>query len=447
MQFLRDTSFDFINRHRTGFLFSAVLICIGLVFLVVQGGPNFGIDFRGGVKVHAKISRPLNEAALQAKLTELGHDPNLIQFRHGQTVITETELQEELINKGFDTKLELPTGESIATVVELETKMTSLGYDDTKITIEAGKYPIEIEAFISMGHRPEFQQQSINIPILSDPGDGTATIIQVSSSEEKAHLLNDEDTIELVDTNGRRRNEISSVELLQDGTVKQLTLTEEIGIDLTENATIQIQASVGSILTEAMLEGGDGWKAVPQGVNVIEVGPSVGRDLQWAALWSVLASIAILLLYISWRFEFRFAIGAIAALVHDVLITLGLFAILSKEINLPTVAAFLTIIGYSLNDTIVVFDRIRENGISLRGTEYIDVLNRSINQSLSRTVITSITTLFVVVVIFVLSSSGEEINTFALALIVGVLIGTYSSVFIASPILYIWQKKEQEVKA
>ena len=445
MQFLRDTNFDFINRHRTGFLFSTVLICIGIVFLVVQGGPNFGIDFRGGVKVHAKISRPLTETELQAKLSELGLDSNAAKIAIGETVITETELQEELNSKGYDIKLELPTGEDVITEAELEAKLSSLGYE-SKIQIEPGKYPIEKEVFISMGHRPEFQQQSINIPIVTDPGDATARNIQVSSTAEKVHLLSEKDTIELVDGDERRRNEISSVEPIADGTVIQLTLAEEIGIDLTENAIIQIQASVGSILTEALLEGGDGWKAVPKGVNVTEVGPSVGRDLKWSALWSVLASIAILLLYISWRFEFRFAIGAIAALVHDVLITLGIFAIFSKEINLPTVAAFLTIIGYSLNDTIVVFDRIRENGVSLRGTEYIDVLNRSINQSLSRTVITSITTLFVVAVIFVLSSSGEEINTFALALIVGVMIGTYSSVFIASPILYIWQQREQSAK-
>ena len=446
MQFLRDTSFDFISRHRNGFMFSAVLICIGIVFLVIQGGPNFGIDFRGGVKIHAKISKPLTETELQAKLSELGLDSNTLKIPLGETVITETELQEELNNKGYDIKLELPTGENAITEAELEAKLSSIGYE-AKIQIESGKYPVENEVFISMGHRTEFQEQSINIPLLSDPGDATAKSVQVSSTAEKVHLLSENDSVEFVDEDERRRNQISSVEPVADGTVIQLTLADKIGIDLTENATIEIQASAGSILTEALLEGGDGWKSVPTGVNVIEVGPSVGRDLKWAALWSILASIAILLLYISWRFEFRFAIGAIAALVHDVLITLGIFAIFSKEINLPTVAAFLTIIGYSLNDTIVVFDRIRENGVSLRGTEYIDVLNRSINQSLSRTVITSITTLFVVAVIFVLSNSGEEINTFALALIVGVLIGTYSSVFIASPILYIWQQKEQEAKA
>lgn len=388
MEFLRDTKFDFISKYRTGFLFSACLILIGIVFLIVHGGPNFGIDFRGGVKIEAKFDRAV-------------------------------------------------------TAVELETKLAELGYEGVKIQLE----PNENKAFISMGHRPEFQKQTYDIPILGDPGDATAKSLQVSSSIENAHLLKPGATVELIDENLQRRNEIDQVETVDDGNTIQLVFLNEFGIDLTENAIIQLQASIGGILTEALLEGGDDWHAVSESVNVTEVGPSVGRDLQWSALWSVLSSIAILLIYISWRFEFRFAIGAIAALVHDVLITLGLFAVLSKEINLPTVAAFLTIIGYSLNDTIVVFDRIRENGISLRGTEYVEVLNRSINQSLSRTVITSLTTLFVVAVIFALSSAGEEINTFALALIVGVLIGTYSSVFIASPILYLWQRREQETEA
>ena len=185
MELLKNTNFDFISKHRTGFVFSAIIIVIGLVFLVIHQGPNFGIDFRGGVKIQAKFNRAVTEAELQTKLTEVG-------------------------------------------------------YERAKIQIDASKN----EAFVSMGHRPEFQQQ------------GT---------------------------------------------------------------------SVGRILTDTLLEGGDGWQALAGGVNISEVGPSVGRDLKLAALWSVLGAIAILLIYISWRFEFRFAIGAIAALVHDVLITLGVF--------------------------------------------------------------------------------------------------------------------------
>ena len=269
----------------------------------------------------------------------------------------------------------------------------------------------------------------------------------MSRTAQKAHLLEAGDTVQLIDGSMQQRNQIIARDDAAEGDAIQLTFAEPFGIDLTENATIQVQASVGRILTDALLEGGNGWQALAGGVNISEVLPSVGRDLKLAALWSVLGAIAILLMYISWRFEFRFAIGAIAALVHDVLITLGVFAVLSKEINLPTVAAFLTIIGYSLNDTIVVFDRIRENSQTLRGTDYITVLNRSINQSLSRTVITSLTTLFVVMVIFLITGSGEEINTFALALIVGILVGTYSSVFIASPILYLWNRGQQPAEA
>ena len=388
LELLKNTNFDFISKHRTGFVISAILIVIGLVFLGIHQGPNFGIDFRGGVKIQAKFNRAVTEAELQAKLTEVG-------------------------------------------------------YERTKIQIDASKN----EAFISMGHQPEFQQQLINIPIMADPGDATATSLQVSSTAQKAHLLEDGETVQLIDGSMQQRNEIvARDDATEDGTI-QLTFAKPFGIDLSGNATVQVQASVGRILTDVLLEGGNDWQALVGGVNVSEVGPSVGQDLKWAALWSVLGAIAILLLYISWRFEFRFAIGAIAALVHDVLITLGLFAVLSKEINLPTVAAFLTIIGYSLNDTIVVFDRIRENSQTLRGTDYVTVLNRSINQSLSRTVITSLTTLFVVLVIFLVTGAGEEINTFALALIAGVLVGTYSSVFIASPILYLWSRRQPPQEA
>ena len=355
-----------------------------MVFLGIHQGPNFGIDFRGGVKIQAKFNRVVTESELQAKLAEIG-------------------------------------------------------YERVKIQIDASKN----EASVSMGHRPEFQQQSIDIPIMADPGDATANSLSVSKAVEKSHLLEVGETVELIDGNMRQRNEITALDNVSETDAVQLTFANPFGIDLSENAIIQIQASVGRILTDALLEGGNGWQALAGGVNISEVGPSVGRDLKWAALWSVLWSIVILLIYISWRFEFRFAIGAVAALVHDVLITLGIFAVLSKEINLPTVAAFLTIIGYSLNDTIVVFDRIRENSQSLRGSDYMMVLNRSINQSLSRTIITSLTTLFVVLVIFLTTTSGEEINTFALALIAGVLVGTYSSVFIASPILYLWNRREQ----
>lgn len=218
------------------------------------------------------------------------------------------------------------------------------------------------------------------------------------------------------------------------------------------------------------------------------VGPKVGQDLREKALLAMFSAILFIVVYISGRFELkwmvsiimaaclfvvlfglkglgvsipvlilmavlvtlalsiylklRFATGAIVALIHDVLITVGAFSIMNKEFSLPIIAALLTIIGYSLNDTIIVFDRIRENVRKYHKLSYADIINRSINQTLSRTILTSITTLVVVLALFVLG--GSIIHDFAFALIVGILIGTYSSVYVASPVLLIWQ---QTVKA
>jgi preprotein translocase subunit SecF len=169
------------------------------------------------------------------------------------------------------------------------------------------------------------------------------------------------------------------------------------------------------------------------------VGPKVGRDLREKALLSIIYAIIGIVIYISWRFEFQYAIAAIIALIHDVLVTMGAFSIADKEFTLVIVAAFLTIIGYSLNDTIVIFDRIREN-LRRRGkTPLIELVNTSINQTLSRTLLTSGTTLLVVLALFFFG--GAIIHDFSFALLVGVLIGTYSSIFIASVFLIYWEAK------
>jgi preprotein translocase subunit SecF len=169
------------------------------------------------------------------------------------------------------------------------------------------------------------------------------------------------------------------------------------------------------------------------------VGPQVGKDLRNKGMWAIFYAMLGILVYISWRFEFRFAVGAIVALLHDVVITLGMFSLFAKEIDLPIIAAFLAIIGYSLNDTIIVYDRIRENLGKHNKESFPFILNRSINETLSRTIITSGTTLLVVLSLFVLG--GGVIHNFAFAMLVGILVGTYSSIFVASPLLLLWQKK------
>lgn len=168
------------------------------------------------------------------------------------------------------------------------------------------------------------------------------------------------------------------------------------------------------------------------------VGPKIGAELKTAAFWAIIYSLLGIVVYITWRFQFRFAIAAIIALIHDVLFTLGFFSLMGMEISLAVIAAILTIVGYSLNDTIVVFDRIRENLHTKRRDNYGGLVNASINETLSRTIITSLTTLLVVLALVIFG--GAVIRDFAVTLLVGVLIGTYSSIFIASPVLVEWQE-------
>ena len=173
--------------------------------------------------------------------------------------------------------------------------------------------------------------------------------------------------------------------------------------------------------------------------RVESVGPKIGKELQTDALKAIGLALLLILIYIAFRFDRYYALGSVMAIIHDVLITLGVFSLLDYEINLSIVAAFLTIVGYSLNDTIVVFDRIRENIPKYMKKTIDDVVNISLNETLNRTVITSMTTMMVVVILFVLG--GKVINLFAFALIVGVFIGTYSSIFVASPVMVYFEKR------
>ena len=176
--------------------------------------------------------------------------------------------------------------------------------------------------------------------------------------------------------------------------------------------------------------------------RVESVGPKIGKELQNDALKAIGLALLLILIYITFRFDRYYALGSVMALIHDVLITLGVFSLLDYEINLSIIAAFLTIVGYSLNDTIVVFDRIRENIPKYLKKTLNDVVNLSLNETLNRTVITSLTTMMVVVILFVWG--GKVINLFAFALIVGIFIGTYSSLFVASPVMVFFEKKSSK---
>lgn len=198
-----------------------------------------------------------------------------------------------------------------------------------------------------------------------------------------------------------------------------------------EGETGEIQESILTTIREAFPE------TNPQVISTNIVGPRFAADLARGAIYSILGALLVIFIYVLVRFEWRFSAGAVAALFHDVTITLGIFSLLSGwvpfslQIDQSIIAAFLTIVGYSLNDTVVVFDRIREYVNLFKTESYNDIVNRSINSTLSRTVVTSVTTLIVVTILFIFG--GEVLRGFSFALIIGVMIGTYSSVFVASP--------------
>lgn len=301
MQFFSHANLDFIGNRKYGYIFSTALIIIGIVFLILRGGPNYGVDFKGGVSVRVQLPEKIVIDDVRRSLGKAGFG--------------NSELKESRLDENGTTKEEF--------IIRVPSTSESINVAD-----------------------------SVLVQFRSDFGDSSVVVRSIES-----------------------------------------------------------------------------------------VGPKIGNELRRAALYATFISMLIILIYISWRFELRFAIGAIIPLFHDVLITLGVFAILNLEISLVVVAAFLTIIGYSLNDTIVVFDRIRENLKSLRKEHYNTIVNKSINETLSRTVITSVTTLFVVVVLFFFG--GDVIHNFTFALLVGIGIGTYSSIFVASPVLVEWENRRQ----
>lgn len=195
-------------------------------------------------------------------------------------------------------------------------------------------------------------------------------------------------------------------------------------------------SGLGEKLIEAFKE------ELPNNVPTIEreemIGPAVSKGLQQRAFWVVVVGMIVMLIYISIRFTFRFGVGAVVALIHDVLITIGILSLLNKEFTISIIAALLTIIGYSINDTIVISDRVRENLRSLRKESFPEIVNRSVNETLSRTIITSGTTLAVLLSLFLFG--GRVIHDFAFTLMVGVIVGTYSSVFIVAALVVEWER-------
>lgn len=206
-----------------------------------------------------------------------------------------------------------------------------------------------------------------------------------------------------------------------------------VRLDLGEGKPEDFSQMVRGALEERFGQGGLEIRRVEM------VGPKVGKELQKKGTWAVLLALVAILVYLAWRFEFKYSLGAVVALFHDVMITLGAFSVTGREIDLPIVAAFLTIVGYSVNDTIVVFDRVRENLRKYRRSSLREVMNKSVNETLSRTILTAGTVFMTDLALFLFG--GGVIHDFAFALLVGIVAGTYSTVFIASPVALLWEQK------
>jgi len=380
MRFIGETNVDFVSFRNKAFIISLVVILAGLVSLAIRGGPELGIDFEGGTLVQILFDKPVPIGGLRDVVEKAGFSNSKIQ-EFGQP-------NEYLIK--------------IEKVNEAEMAAERLLKALNAVSPESGWEVVSVKEVVE----------------------------DIQEGKEAGNLI-------VVSGSG-----MPSMEALREGVremgVGVAAATREAQDRVAFNIPFMgIEAKAADKLKEAISESYPDREITVRRTET--VGPKIGQELQNRAWAAIIISLFGILVYISWRFEFRFAIGAIIALIHDILITLGLFSITGKELSLVVIAAFLTIVGYSLNDTIVVFDRIRENFSLRRRASYDSMVNTSINESLSRTVITSLTTL--VVVLFLFFAGGEVIHDFAFALLVGVVVGTYSSIFVASPILIEWQNR------
>lgn len=375
MEIFKQTNFDFLGRKWPFIGLSLVLTAIGLISLFVKGGPKYGIDFTGGALMDVNfIKRPPAEAIRSALRQKISGDIEVQEVNNAQS-------QEVLISTGArdERGLEAARANMLATL-------------NSAFNPNSGeKLDINTAGQTALADR------------LRDP----LTSAGVTLSDDQLQAL------------------VKSIAGYRDAHSGLIANLDEL-------------ASVAGV--------------TPQALNVIKaqcfpgnfnirsfefVGPKIGADLRQQAINVVLIALAAMLVYIAFRFEWIYGVAAVIAVFHDTIITIGLFSLFNKQIDLTVIAALLTLVGYSMNDTIVTFDRIRENlRMQMRGT-FSEIVNKSINQTLSRTVLTSGLTFLTAISLYIFG--GQVLNGFSFALVVGIIVGTYSSIFIASPILVFWQ--------
>jgi preprotein translocase subunit SecF len=342
MEFIKPgINIDFIGRRKIAFVLSITLIALTAALLLWRGGPNYGVDFSGGILIQVKLDQP--------------HPPSEIRDAFTSPVLRDSIIQE-------------------------------FGED------EGDEYLVRV------------RQTELELAGLSE-----------AIRSELSQRFGENAEIRRVEMVGPKVGE----DLRQKALFAIFYAILFIAIYISGRFELKWAMSIVMALSLAL---------------VVYVASIVGVSVTWLILLALIVTLGL-----CWFLRLKYAMGAILALIHDVGIVVGAFALTDREISLSIIAAFLTIVGYSLNDTIVVFDRIRENTRRFRRRSFEEVMNASINETLSRTILTSLTTLIVVVALFVLG--GGVIHDFAFAILIGIFVGSYSSVFVASPILLVWQDR------
>ena len=373
MEFFRNPNIDFLGKKWYFLAFSLVFSVAGIFSMLFWHGIPYGVDFRGGTLVYVKFAQAPDNNAIRASMDRAG-----------------------LHNARIQSYGSPGSNELLIDVSEQETSEQALDRSKTQI----------INALES--NAPAGKQDLNNT--------GFLTIKNYLMQKDPLHLGTDAEQ--------RYTAQAQAIVNYRDK-VKGGVL----------NSLDELKAAADPALVASL---SDGFFLSNFGVRNVEiVGPQVGAQLRKQALLATAYSLAGMLVYLAFRFEWIYGVAAVVTVFHDTLITVGAFSLLNKEISLTVIAAILTLIGYSNNDTIVVFDRIRENLKLMRREKLSDIVNRSINQTLSRTILTAGLTFLTVLALYLFG--GEVLKGFSLALVIGILIGTYSSIAIAAPILVAYQ--------
>lgn len=375
MEIFKNTNFDFLGKKWYFIGLSLVLSVAGLLSLALKGGPRYGIDFRGGALMRVRFAgKPPDEQIRSALSKKIS----------GEITVQNLEANSHEVLIGTELKEEKALNEARRTMTE--TLETTFGQP------QSGKLDLNNSGSGALADRLRDPLQRAGVNLSEQQTQDLARAIISQRDRALSGLVTD-------------YNQLASVPGVTPAVLK----------------TVQQETYLA-----------------PFAVTGVEmVGPKVGGELRQQAILATLYALGGMLVYIAFRFEWIYGVAAVIAVFHDTIITVGFFSIFNMEISLTVIAALLTLVGYSMNDTIVVFDRIRENLKQSRREPLESLVNRSINQTLSRTILTSGLTFLTVLALYLFG--GEVLHSFSFALVVGIIIGTYSSIFVASPIIVGWQ--------